>query len=180
MSAGMRVLLAGILAGCVSTAGHAQQPKSAALAKELSSALDAAKLDAIAAKHPSEPDVFYGALYFPGAQLLVVSAKYAAPQAMMAQITKKNYRDVYLDLNSASVAGTKVFITDLQGNGLVAEPGDNQPFDTYDAGGKSTTFDRHWDQQKLSEADYKKIFAAADEQYSQILTALLAQAKKSS
>jgi hypothetical protein len=156
---------------------YAQGSKSAALTKELTSALDAAKLEAIAAKDPSAPDVFIGALYFPGVQLLVVSAQYSAPQAMTEQLAKKNYRDVYLDLFSASVAGTKVTVTDLGANGLVAEPERNEPFDTYDAG-KPLSFDGDWDRQKISEDEYKKAFAAADEKYNQILAALLAQVKK--
>jgi hypothetical protein len=174
----VRTCLAVVVVWSFAGSAYGQPSKSAALAKELTSALDAAKLEAIAAKDPSEPDVFVGALYFSGVQLLVVSAKYAAPQAMTEQLAKKNYRDVYLDLFSASVAGTKVSVTDLGANGLVAEPERNEPFDTYDAG-KPLSFDGDWDQQKISEADYKKAFAAADEKYSQMLAALLAQVKKS-
>ncbi len=177
MSAVARIWLAGALALSVCATALAQESKSAAAAKALTAALDAAKLDAIAAKDPSKPDVFYSALYFPGAQLLVVSAQYAAPLHMDDQLTKKNYRDVYLDLFSASVAGTRTSVTDLGANGLVAEPEDNQAFDTYDPG-KPLAFDGKWAQQKISEAEYRKAFAEADEHYSRILTALLAQAKK--
>jgi hypothetical protein len=177
MCAVARTCLAAALVACIAGTASAQGPKSAALAKELASALDAAKLDAIAAKDPSAPDAFVGALYFTGVQLLVVSAKYAAPQAMTEQLAKKNYRDIYLDLFSASIAGTRVSVTDLGANGLVAEPDDNQPFDTYDSG-KSMSFDGDWDEQKISEDEYKKAFAAADEKYSQILAALLAEVKK--
>ena len=177
MSAVTRLWLAVALVCSVAGTADAQESKSAALAKELGAALDAAKLDAIAAKDPSKPDVFFSALYFPGTQLLVVSAQYAAPLHMNEQLAKKNYRDIYLDLFSASVAGTKVSVTDLGANGLVAQPEDNQPFDTYDAG-KPMSFDGNWNQQKISEAEYRKVFAVADQQYSEILAALLAQAKK--
>ena len=96
MSAVTRFGLAGLLVFALSaTSVEAQQQgKSAALAKELTAALDAAKLDAVAAKDPQAADMFVGALYFPGTQLLVVSAKYAAPLAMTEQLDKKNYRDV--------------------------------------------------------------------------------------
>jgi len=177
MSAVARVWLAGALTLSMGAAALAQEPKSAALAKALTTALDAAKLEAIAAKDPSKPDGFFAALYFPGTQLLVVSAQYAAPLHMDEQLAKKNYREIYLDLFSASVAGSRASVTDLGANGLVAEPEDNEPFDTYD-GGKPLSFDGDWDEQKLSEAEYLKAFAEADERYSQILTALLAQAKK--
>jgi hypothetical protein len=181
MSAVTRVCLAGVLALSVSAAVSAQESKSAALAKELSTALDAAKLESIAAKDPASPDQFVGALYFSGVQLLVVSAKYAAPAAMGDQIAKKNFREVYLDLSSASVPGSKVFVSDLGANGLIAKPEDNQPFDTYEAAdGKRTAFDGDWKGQQLSEDDYMKAFAAADTAYSEMLKALIAEAKKSS
>ena len=57
----------------LSSTAFAQESKSAPLAKQLAAALDAAKLDCVAAKDPSAPDVFVAALYFPGVQLLVVS-----------------------------------------------------------------------------------------------------------
>src|SRR5258705_154778 len=87
-------------------AALAQESKSAPLAKQLAAALDAGKLDSIAAHDPSAPDIFVAALYFPGLQLLVVSGKYAVPQLLNDRVGKKEYRDVYLDLNGASVADT--------------------------------------------------------------------------
>jgi hypothetical protein len=180
MPAVARVWLVGVLALTVSTTALAQESKSAALAKQLSAALDAAKLDSIATKDPGKPDVFFGALYFPGTQLLVVSAQYTAPLHMDETLGKKDYREAYLDLSSASVPASKVFIEDLGANGLVAKPKDNEPFDTYEVAGKRIAFDGDWKKQQLSEDDYMKAFAAADERYSQVLTALIAQAKKTS
>ena len=37
------------------------------------------------------------ALYFPGTQLLVISAKYTAPQLLMDRLKKKEFRDIYLE-----------------------------------------------------------------------------------
>jgi hypothetical protein len=178
MAAVARVWLAGILVLCLAAAPRAQEPKSVALAKQLAAALDAAKLDALATAVPGQTDVFVGALYFPGVQLLVVSAKYAAPQAMTEQLAKKNYREVYLDLSSASVAATKVFVSDLGADGLVARPDDNQPFDTFETASKRLPLDGDWDQQGLSRDEYMSAFAAADTQYADMLTALIAQVKK--
>jgi hypothetical protein len=180
MPAVARVWLAGVLALTLAAPAHAQESKSAALAKELSAVLDAAKLDSIATKDPSKPDVFFGALYFPGIQLLVVSAQYTAPLHMNETLGKKEYREAYLDLSSASVPASKVFIEDLGANGLVAKPKDNEAFDTYEVAGKRIAFDGDWKKQQLSEDEYMKAFAAADERYSQVLTALIAQAKKTS
>jgi hypothetical protein len=180
MSAVARVWLAGVLALTIPATALAQESKSAALAKELSAALDAAKLDSIATKDPAAPDVFFGALYFPSTQLLVVSAQYTAPLHMNETIGKKDYREAYLDLSSASVPASKVFIEDLGANGLVAKPKDNEAFDAYESGGKRISFDGDWKKQQLSEDDYMKAFAAADARYSQVLAALIAQAKKTS
>jgi hypothetical protein len=180
MTVGARGWLAGVLAMSLSATALAQEPKSAALAKQLTAALDAAKLDSIAAKDPSAPDVFIGALYFPGVQLLVVSAKYTVPSLLIEKLAKKEYRDVYIDLNSASVPDSKIFVSDLGADGLKAERSENQPYDTFEAGGKQVAFDGDWKKQKMTKEDYMKAFSADDERYSQLLEALLAQVKKTS
>ena len=179
MKAAAHACLAAVLALSLAETARAQESKSSPVAKELAAALDAAKLDAAAARDPSNADVFVAALYFPG-QLLVVSAKYAAPILLNERFSKKEYRDIYLDLNSASIAGTKTFIEDPGADGLKVKVAEGQPYDTYELAGKRTPFDSQWSKQRLSEDDYMKAFSAADERYSQLLTALLAQLKKTS
>jgi hypothetical protein len=177
----MKLLAAAIVVTLSAPAvASAQESKSAPLAKQLAAALDSAKLDAIAAKDPAAPDIFYAALYFPGVQLLVVSGKYSVPQLLTDRLTKKEYRDTYLDLNGASVPSTKVFLEDPGADGVKAKREENQPFDSFEADGKRTMFDGDWKKQKVSEQDYMKAFSAADERYTQILTALIAQLKKTS
>jgi hypothetical protein len=173
-------LLAAVIVLSVSTAASAQESRSAPLAKQLAAAMDAAKLDSIAAKDPAAPDIFFAALYFPGVQLLVVSGKYSVPQLLTERLAKKEYRDTYLDLNGASVPATKVFLEDPGADGVKAKREENQPFDSYEADGKRLMFDGDWKKQKVSEQDYMKAFSAADERYSRILTALIAQLKKTS
>jgi hypothetical protein len=170
--------VAGLLAVSVALPASAQDSKSAPLAKQLAAALDAAKLDSIAAKDPDAPEAFAAALYFPGTQMLVVSGKYSVPQLLTTRLANKEYRDVYLDLNGAATA--KIFIEDPGADGLKAKRESNQPFDQAEMAGKRTMFDGDWKAQKLSEQDYMKAFSAADERYAQILTALLAQLKKTS
>ena len=170
--------LAAFVALSFARPASAQDSKSAPLAKQLATALDAAKLDTIAAKDPDAPDVFVAALYFPGAQLLAVSGRYSVPQLLNDRLSKKEYRDVYLDLNGAATA--KTFIEDPGADGLKAKRESNQPFDQAEMAGKRTKFDGDWKQQKMSEQDYMKAFSAADDRYAQMLTALLAQLKKAS
>jgi hypothetical protein len=164
----------------LSTVAAAQESKSAPLAKQLAAALEAAKLDCIAAKDPSAPDVFVAALYFPGVQLLVVSGKYSVPQLLNDRLAKKEYRDTYLDLNGAALPASKIFIEDPGADGLKAKREENQAFDSYEADGKRTMFDGDWKKQKLTEQEYMKAFSAADERYTQILMALIGQLKKTS
>jgi hypothetical protein len=166
---------------CMSPAAvSAQESKSAPLAKQLAAALDVGKLDSIAAKDPSAPDAFVAALYFPGLQLLVISGKYSVPQLLTDRVGRKEYRDVYLDLNGASIADTKVFIEDPGADGIKAKREENQAFVQCEMAGKRTMLNGDWKTQKMSEQDYMKAYTAADDRYSQILAALLAQAKKSS
>lgn len=171
-----RALVAAFALALASPAA-AQESKSAPLAKQLAAALEAAKLDSVAAKDPNAPDVFIGALYIPGSQLLAISAKYTAPVLLDTRLSKKEYRDVYLDLNSASAPETKFFIADLGLDGLKAKREENQPFDSVEIGPKRTAFDGDWKRQQLSEQDYMKLFATADERYAQMLTLLLGQLK---
>ena len=176
-----RVVICSLVLVCLAPAvASAQESKSSSLAKQLAAALDAGKLDSIAAKDPASPDVFAAALYFPGMQLLVISGKYAVPQLLTDRVGRKEYRDVYLDLNGAATADSKIFIEDPGADGLKAKREENQAFDQCEMGGKRTMFNGDWKMQKLSEDDYMKAYGAADARYSQILTALLAQAKKTS
>ena len=79
MKAVLQGCLAGALAAIIATSAQAQESKSATLAKQLVAALEAAKLDSMAAKDPSAKDLYFGALYIPGFQLLVVSGTYSVP-----------------------------------------------------------------------------------------------------
>jgi hypothetical protein len=170
--------LAAVAVLSVASSVAGQDGKSVALAKELSAALDAAKLDCVAARSPDSPDVFVAALYYPGAQLLVVSAKYSVPQLLDIRLGKKEYRDTYIDLSSASVPETKIFVQDAGADGIRAKREENQSFDIYEVAGKPMAFDGDWKKQKLSEQEYMKAFTTADDRYAAMLAALIAQLKK--
>ena len=173
---GVRCLVAASIVLLASAPTQAQESKSSQLAAETAKLLDAAKLGAVAAKLGS--DEYVGALYFTGSQLLVVKARYIVPERMDAQLEAKNYRDVYIDLNSASVAGSKILIADFGANGLQARRRDKQAPDTVDVGGKSHAFDGDWGKAKLSEQEYTTIFQTSDAEYVRMLEALVAQLKK--
>ena len=154
------------------------QSKSADLAKQLGQLLDAQKLTSIAAADPQNAGVYVAALYFPGTQLLVVSAKYFNPPALTDKLAQKNYQDVYSALNEGALPGTKVLVMDTFADGLVAKPsGDNAP-DSVD-GSVAMTFDGNWKKAKQTEDEYMKAFHAADDAYAHTLELLIAKLKSS-
>jgi len=169
------VLFAAVL--IMPAAAAAQEPKSVALVKQLGQLLDDKKLDAIAAADPAAPDVFVAALYFPGTQLLVVSAKYAAPKLLTDKLATKDYRDVYVDLSSASVAGSKTFVMDTFADGLLPKPKGDSPADSVERPSGTMSFDGDPKKAKMSEADYTKAFEECDAAYGKMLQLLIAKLK---
>ena len=156
----------------------AQESKTSALVGELVRLMDAAKVGSIAAPSPSARDRFVAALYFAGSQLLVVSARYSAPQLLADKLAKKSYQDIYIDLNSAYVPNSKIFISDLGADGLKAKRKPNEPYDTVEMNGRTTAFDGDWGKAKMSETEYMGVFTSAEDEYVKILQALIAQLKK--
>jgi hypothetical protein len=175
-----RLVVAALVAVALApAAAFAQEARTAALVKELTDTLQQRKLDSVAARIPgASNDQFVAALYFPG-QLLLISARTSAPAVVNEKLIRREFRDVYIDLNSASIPESRVMITDGGADGLRAKREPNQPFDTHDAGGKSIRFDGNWREDRMSEQDYMKLFTQADEAYLAALQALVAELKKS-
>lgn len=171
------LLVALFVAGAAATAA-AQESKSQPLARQLAQALDAAKLDSIAAADPSTGG-FVAALYIPGTQLLVVSGKFDAPAIGTHRIDKKEFRELYMDLMGASVAGSRLFAADVSCNGFVARPDGDAPADTWEIANKTHAFEGA-KKAKLSEQEYLEVYTKADQQYAHILELLLAKAKPGS
>jgi hypothetical protein len=158
-------------------AARAQDTKSVELARQLTGLLDQKKLDAIATPDSQNPGAYIAALYFPGTQLLVVSAKYSAPQLLTELLARKEYRAVYAELSSASVPGSKVLVNDIYANGLMVKPSGSNPPDSIEGGATPATFDGAWRKAKIAEADYMKSFAEAEATYTRALQALITQLK---
>lgn len=172
------VLILAMLGVSAPAVVHAQD-RSAALVKELTTLLEQRKLDSVAARHPAAADQFVAALYFPG-QLLVVWARTSAPAVLNEKLIRREFRDVYIDLNSASIPESRVMISDGGADGLRPTREANQPFDTHDANGKGIHFDGNWREDRMSEDDYMKMYAQADAAYVTALQALLTELKKTS
>lgn len=170
-------LAASLLLAPLAGIGFAQDSKSTAVATELAKLMESKKVESVAARMPSASDQFVAALFLPG-QLMVVWAQYTAPALINEKLTRREYRDVYIDLNSASVASSKTLVTDLGANGLRAKRQDDQPYDSQDVAGKAFLFDGNWRAAKISEDEYMKTFSTADEAYTRALSVLLEQLKK--
>ena len=140
---------------------------------QLAELLSSAQLDAVAGRDASDENRFVAALAFPG-QLLVVSARYEAPVYIERKLDAGQFREIYIDLNSASIAGTRVLVTDSGANGLHAA-GDT--VDMVDDGAGIFRLDGDWRDQEMSRSEYEQAVADADEQYARMLAVLIDAAR---
>jgi hypothetical protein len=166
-----------VLAAGVTGLGAQAEPSSAGPARDLSKLLSERKIDSVATRLPGSQDEFAAVLAFPG-QLIVIWAKFSAPQLLNEKLIRKEYRDVYLDLNSASIVESRHFVSDLGADGMVARPPRNQPADMHDLGKASMRFDGSWREDKMSEDQYMKAYTEAEAGYTKALQALIEELKK--
>ena len=188
---GRALIVAVILASAAAPARAAQAPaapvppsKSAAHAKEVVSLLTSKKLEAFALRDPTDPKKFIALLHIPNVQLLVISASHEHASDLDYGFYQKDYMGLYQDLNSSPMSKGKVFIEDAVCDGLVAVPAKGGGRDSITIGTDRRTFDgdfldpRKKDPKKISQDDYMKAFAAADEQYDHMLVLILDELKK--
>lgn len=169
-------LLAAVIVSIVPAAAGGQDSKSADLAKQLSQLLAEKKLESFAAADPQNAGVFVAALYYPGTEIILVSAKHFNPPVLADKVAQKNYQDAYAELNAGAVPGSKLLVMDTFADGLVAKPGNGTAPDSVD-GTASITFDGNWKKGKLTEEEYLKAFQSADAAYAHALEVLIAKLK---
>ena len=168
------VLSAAVCLALVAGTAHAQtETKSAQLVKQLVSAMTARQLDAIATADPDEPGRFIAALAFPEVQLLAVSSRHRAADYIALQISKKQFREVYVMLQEGT-ASTRFVVHDMGCDGIVPDGVDI----FYEGANEKMMLDGKWAEQSLTEAAYLEKQKAADEKYSRLLTVLLDAVKK--
>ena len=168
---GRSLALVLLVATLVPAAPLDRPSRSATIAAQVAQALSEKGLDAIAAEDPNEPDRFVAALFFPDSQLLVVSARYASPSFLKAKLAQQQYRDVYLDLTSASIPDSSLLFQDMNADGLCSNSEQTADI-VYDESRTAKIFDGDWDKHK-SDKTYEQQFAVADQQYSRVLSLLL-------
>lgn len=152
----------------------AQESATQASVRAFIALLERAKTDSFAVKVDGDSDLYVSAMYVPDSQLLVVSGRYPNPAAIDARIAARDYRGAYGDHNASTLREGKLFVMDMQANGLADRAGEGQPFDiVYQDGVTTTMFNGNWRAQKLSERDYRDRFAAVDKRYAEMLARLI-------
>jgi hypothetical protein len=169
----MLKIFATMVLGGLLAAADAPPLQSASLARELVKTLTSQQLEAIAAQDPDDPERFIAALVAPG-QLLVVSKRHTSPAAIQARVAQRQYRDVYVDLQSSPPTDGGWFLQDMQADGLCA--GRDQIADIlYSGKDAPALFDGDWKARGLSEKEYQQQLTAADQRYTRLLEVLLRQ-----
>jgi hypothetical protein len=175
------LLASGLVAALAApvAAEDAKPSKSSVQAAALAKQLAQSKLQYIATKDPNDPGRFVAAMHLPGAQLMIVSAKYGAPALLNEKVLLGKFQDAYIDLNSASEAATRIIVEDLRADGFALTKTKDMMRDSFESNGKRVVFDFDWRKQKLTQAEYFSTLEAADTQYARMLELLIAEAQKS-
>jgi len=158
-----------------STAAAATELRSRQLTRDLASVLSEHHLEAIAATDPDDAGRVVAALYFPGSQLLVVSARLTAASAwVQQQLETKAYREVYTTVQGSGSREGKVFIQDIGADGLQSAA--DQPVDVvYRDGVSQTIFNGDPDHK---DAAYSRKLMQADADYARLLQLLIDAARR--
>lgn len=169
----LSIVVVGLAMAIAAPPAAGQESVSSARAAALTKQLDQHKLDAVAAPDPDQPGRFVAALYYPGAQLLAVSAAYPVPQVLQQRIADRKYRDAYMDLQGPETLQGRFFVMDLQADGLrhTRRNGDAAFDITYESGNQAS-FDGDWKRQHMSRSQYDARFTADDKRYARMLAAL--------
>jgi hypothetical protein len=168
----------GVAAATPAAAEQAKASKSSVQAVALAKQLAEAKLQYIATKDPTDPGRFVAAMHLPGAQLMLVSAKYSSPALLNEKVLLGKFQDAYIDLNSASEAATRVIVEDLRADGFTLTKNKDTVRDSFESNGKRVVFDFDWRKQKLTQDEYFSTLEKADAQYARMLELLLAELQK--
>lgn len=180
MSTERALVFAFVTLMCASVLHAAQDSASTAATKNLLSALEDAKLEAIATADPSEPGAFVAALHIKGGQLLVVRAHHPSADALNARLAARQFRDVYIDLQATPATKGKLFVMDAGADGLPNDTDQPQHVDVvYEDGTRQTMFNGAR-AQKLSDEAYRKQLQDADASYTRLLNVLNAAITRSS
>jgi len=148
--------------------GSFESPRQA---RQVVRLLENAPLNAFAAEDPERLGHFVAVLYA-GHQLLVIETAHPSAAVINGRIRAGLYREVYLDLQGAPVAG-KFFVEDAHADGLLTVAAGTGAVDVvYGEDGRGLFFNADAQGQHLSDQQYNERFTAADARYAHMLTVL--------
>jgi hypothetical protein len=160
-----------VMLACVTLQGGSFT--SADAARGLVQVLDRIGATAAACEDPTEPGTFVAALYVPGSQLLVVSARHPSVDGLNRRLEAGQFLDVYLDLQGSPTPMGKFFVQDAGADGILsAQRGSGEVDVVYEDGARQTLFNGDARAQHLSEHEYDAKLVAADARYARLLTLL--------
>jgi hypothetical protein len=161
-------LLFAVLVGIVTWAAADELAKSRDPARKLVQLLEARRLTAAATTDPQVPGRFIAAMYVPGSGLLVVGASSPSVEAVRYRIEQRQYRDVYLDLQSTPTVQGRLFVQDAAADGLTWSADGSDVDVAHEDGARTTLFTN----QRAKGA--AQTYARTDAEYARMLSHLVA------
>jgi hypothetical protein len=156
-----------LFSATVTTPTWADDWQSTAPARSLAEQMASMRTDAVAVRDPERPERFIAALSLPG-QLLVVSATHPSVDLVAQRLDRREFRDVYIDLQGTPARDSKFFVHDMSADGLSLD-GHGEAFDVVHDGDAALTCDGRWKAAKLKEGDYRERISKADARYARML-----------
>lgn len=167
-------LMLGVLWTSTGAAAQSEDSESAEAVRAFLFTLEQHQLEAAAAEYPNEPNRFTAALHLPGSQLLAISATSAYAPHVRELIQKRDYRQVYSHLSTASEPKGRFFVQDLGADGLHRIREDDDPFDIiWEDDVTQRIYNGAWSSEGISEAEYRRRFETDDRRYSRLLHVLI-------
>lgn len=171
--AGLVIALAGLLDA---RSAAAQESVSAPAAQKFGALMRARNLQAFAAQDPLKPNRYVAALFYPDSQLLVVAGEPLLPAVAQYQFAQRQHAALYSTLHQAVSSESKLFVQDMQADGLQARPKDSVDI-VYNQVTQQMIFDGSPGKRHQSNQDYAREFSAADRDYGKLLELLLRAAE---
>jgi hypothetical protein len=168
----VRVVLMAAVACGVAAPVHAQSTSlSAEQAPVLANLMTTRQLDAFAVADPAQPGRYNAVLVIPGVELLVISASSPSAAVIDQRLAARAYRDVYLDLQGTPTATGKMFVQDMNLDGI--RDAQNGAADIVDEDGTRETVFAKASAKHLKGEAYEQALKSADARYAQVLGVLI-------
>ena len=134
------------------------------------------KLDAAAGRLGK--DEFVGAMYFPGSQIVVLSAKTSVPDRMTYLLLQKSVQGPVHRAERRGGPAVARFRVGPRGQRPQVPPREERGAGHSGSSGGRLTLDGEWRKAKISEAEYTKQYQAHDQRYRLMVEAMITALKE--